>query len=302
MRGRAHVATFVLSHGRMRSGQSIAVVVPAFNEGERIMRVVTRIPGWVDLIVVVDDGSGDATAAEASEAGKRRGQTVVVRHEANRGVGAAIATGYREAAAAGADVIAVMAGDDQMDPDDLAAVGVPVVAGRAEYVKGNRFIHAERRRMPLARRAAGRVLALLTRAATGLRIDDSQCGYTALSARAVRALPLDDLWPRYGYPNDLLGMLATYRLPVLEVPVRPVYAGERSGVKPWHALVVAFVIARRRHRSPPGSSHEAMARSMISSAQRSAWPRSKQRSSSAAESRLATSVSSPSNARNAPSP
>jgi glycosyltransferase involved in cell wall biosynthesis len=286
----------------MRSGQSIAVVVPAFDEAERIARVLTRIPGWVDLIVVVDDGSRDATASVADAIGKRCGRTVVVRHDENRGVGAAIATGYRRAAEAGADVIAVMAGDDQMDPDDLASVVAPVVVGHAAYVKGNRFIHDERRRMPLARRIAGRGLALLTRAATGLGIDDSQCGYTALSARAVRALPMDDLWPRYGYPNDLLGMLAAHRLPVLEVPVRPVYAGERSGVKPWHALVVAVVIARRWYLSRRSGGHDAMARSMISSAQRSACPRSKQRSSSAAESRPATSGSSPSSARNAPSP
>lgn len=293
----------------MRSGQAIAVVVPAFNEAERVARVVMRIPGWVDLVVVVDDGSKDATATEAEVAGrrrvatgKRRGRTVVVRHDVNRGVGAAIVTGYREAAAAGADVIAVMAGDDQMDPDDLAAVVAPVVAGEAAYVKGNRFIHAERRRMPLARRIAGRGLAMLTRTATGLRIDDSQCGYTTLSSSAARTLPLDDLWPRYGYPNDLLGMLAAHGLPVREVPVRPVYTGEPSGVKPWHALVVAFVIARRWYASRRDGGHEAMARSMISFAQRSAWPRSKQRSSSAAESRLATSGSSPSRARNAPSP
>ena len=60
-----------------------------------------------------------------------RGRTVVIRHDANRGVGAAIVTGYREATAAGADVLAVMAGDDQMDPEDLAAVVTPVVAGHA---------------------------------------------------------------------------------------------------------------------------------------------------------------------------
>jgi len=229
----------------MRSGKSVAVVVPAFNESERVGRVVSRIPEWVDLVVVVDDGSRDATAHAAGDAGARRGRTVVVRHAVNRGVGAAIATGYREAARSGADVVAVMAGDDQMDPDDLAAVVDPVVAGHAAYIKGNRFQHAERRRMPLARRVAGRVLASLTRAATDLVIDDSQCGYTAISAHAARALPLDDLWPRYGYPNDLLGMLAAHGFAVGEVSVRPVYAGERSGVRGWHAAVVAFVILRR---------------------------------------------------------
>src|SRR5205814_9742656 len=106
------------------------------------------------------------------------------------------------------------------------------------------FVHAERRRMPLPRRVAGCALATLTRGATGLSIDDSQCGYTALAAHAARALPLDDLWPRYGYPNDLLGLLAAGGFSVIEVPVRPVYAGVRSGIRPWHAAVVAFVVAR----------------------------------------------------------
>jgi glycosyltransferase involved in cell wall biosynthesis len=227
----------------MWNGQVVAVVVPAFDEERRVSRVVSRIPAWVDRVVVVDDGSADETAYVAAIAGGAR--TVVLRHSENRGVGAALVTGYRHALAAGADVIAVMAGDDQMDPDDLHRVVEPVALGRAAYVKGNRFVHAERRSMPFWRRVAGKLLAALTRAATGFAIDDSQCGYTALSGRVTADLPLDDLWPRFGYPNDLLGLLAASGLSVAEVPVRPVYAGEQSGVRPWHGLVVAFVIARR---------------------------------------------------------
>jgi glycosyltransferase involved in cell wall biosynthesis len=227
----------------MWNGQVVAVVVPAFDEELRVGCVVSRIPAWVDRIIVVDDGSSDRTAEVAELAGGAR--AAVLRHPENRGVGAALVTGYRDALAAGADVIAVMAGDDQMDPDDLLCVVEPVALGRAAYVKGNRFAHTERRSMPFWRRVAGRLLAALTRAATGFTIDDSQCGYTALSARAAAALPLDDLWHRFGYPNDLLGLLAASNLSVAEVPVRPVYAGQRSGVRPWHALVVAFVIVRR---------------------------------------------------------
>jgi glycosyltransferase involved in cell wall biosynthesis len=247
----------VLSSGTMRSGKVVAVVVPAFNEVERVARVVGRIPAWVDDIVVVDDGSADGTARAARDAGTRRAaatdaapfgartRVTVLRHASNCGVGAALVTGYREAVRAGADVIAVMAGDDQMHPDDLGAVVAPVLDGSVAYVKGNRFVHADRGQMPLARRLAGRLLSALTRATTGLAVDDSQCGYTALSARAARVLPLHELWPRYGYPNDLLGMLAAHGFAVGEVPVRPVYAGERSGIRPWHAVVVAFVITRR---------------------------------------------------------
>jgi glycosyltransferase involved in cell wall biosynthesis len=226
----------------MWNGLSVAVVVPAFDEEERVGRVVSGLPAWVDRVVVVDDGSRDGTTEAARRAAG--GRATVLRHATNRGVGASIATGYAEAFRGGADVAVVMAGDDQMDPRDLADVLAPIAQGAA-YVKGNRFVHAERRRMPLERRIAGRVLAALTRFATGLDVHDSQCGYTALSARAAAKLPLSELWPRYGYPNDLLGLLGDEGLSVREVPVRPVYAGERSGIRPWHAAVVAYVILRR---------------------------------------------------------
>jgi dolichol-phosphate mannosyltransferase len=184
-------------------------------------------------------------------------------HEVNRGVGAAIVTGYRAALADGHDVLVVMAGDDQMDPVDLEPLVRAVLAGAA-YAKGNRFAHAEAHRMPLLRRAGGELLSAATRAATGLAVSDTQCGYTALSASAARELPLEELYPRYGYPNDLLGMLAARGLSVVEVPVRPVYADEASGVRAWHAAAVLGVIARRwaRERRPQPRT----ARSTMSSA------------------------------------
>ncbi|HEX2670061.1 MAG TPA: DUF1501 domain-containing protein, partial [Polyangiaceae bacterium] len=149
------------------------------------------------------------------------------------------------------DVLVVMAGDAQMAPEDLSRVVEPVALGRASYVKGNRFWHARKTDMPLARRLAGRVLALATRLATGLAVDDCQCGYTAISRAAALGLPLDDRWPRFGYPNDLLGMLAARGLSVVEVPVRPVYGDEQSGVRAWHALSILLLIARRYVRERP---------------------------------------------------
>ncbi len=220
----------------------VAVVVPAFDEADRIARVIRGIPAWVDAVFVVDDASRDGTSAIANTLADSR--VTVATHPENRGVGAAIVTGYRLALAVRADVIAVMAGDDQMDPHDLGRVVSPVTLDHADYVKGNRFMHPARRHMPFERRLAGSALALLTRAATGLDIDDSQCGFTALSAAMAARLPLEKLWPRYGYPNDLLGLLAAAGARVVEVPVRPVYAGERSGVRPWHALVVIGIVAR----------------------------------------------------------
>jgi len=227
----------------MWQSAKVAVVVPCFREARLIARTISGIPAFVDRIIVVDDGSDDDTVAAVLRAPDPRIELVV--HPENRGVGAAIVSGYRRALAADCDVFAVMAGDAQMAPEDLADIVRPVALGLASYVKGNRFRHARFRDMPVTRRVAGKLLALATRLATGLTVDDCQCGYTAISRDAALRLPLGDLWPRFGYPNDLLGMLAARGLTVCEVPVRPVYADERSGVRAWHAISILGLIARR---------------------------------------------------------
>lgn len=228
----------------MRASPRIAVVVPCYNEARLIGRMLSRLPSFVDDVVVVDDASPDQTSEVVRARAETR--TQLVRHPQNLGVGAAIASGYERACQLGAELIVVMAGDDQMDPEDLPQLLGPLLAGRADYVKGNRFVHHERHSMPRLRRLGSAVLAWWTRALTGLRVDDTQCGYTAITASMLRRLDLGSLWPRYGYPNDLLGMLATQRARIVEVPVRPVYADERSGLRPWHVLQIAGVALRRR--------------------------------------------------------
>jgi len=230
----------------MFEAKSVAVIVPAYREERLIARMLSRVPRFVDAVYVVDDASDDRTLEQAQSLGDERVRTV--RHERNRGVGAAISSGYRQALEDGFQVLVVMAGDDQMDPGDLPGLVAPVARGQADYVKGNRFRHPSSRRMPLHRRWGGRALSLLTRMTSGLDVDDCQCGYTVLSAHAARELPLGELWPRYGYPNDLLLMLAARGMRVSEVPVRPVYADEQSGVRPWHLFSVAGVIVRRALR------------------------------------------------------
>ena len=222
----------------------VAVVVPAYNESRLIARTLRSIPSFVDTIIVVDDGSRDHTGAAALAVGDPRVE--VLRLEQNSGVGRAIALGYRRAFELGAEACAVMAGDAQMDPADLARVVAPVLRHEADYVKGDRLSYpGALKRMPLTRWLGNVSLSLLTRLATGLTIRDSQCGYTALSRRAAEKLPLEQLWPRYGYPNDLLGLCSEQRLRVRDVVVRPVYGDEQSGVDLRHALfVVPYVLLR----------------------------------------------------------
>jgi glycosyltransferase involved in cell wall biosynthesis len=218
-----------------------AVVIPAYNEARAIAATVETIPAFVDHVIVVDDASVDDTAARARAAGTRRARAgfECVRHPANRGVGAAIVTGYRRALALGADAIAVLAGDGQMDPSDLPALLEPIADDAADYVKGNRFMHpAVWSEMPAARIVGNVVLSAATRVTSGYRhVFDSQCGYTAIARRALEAMELEQVAPRYGYPNDLLSRLNVAGMRVTDVPVRPIYGPHwKSGISLRTAL------------------------------------------------------------------
>ena len=227
-------------------GAKVVVVVPAFEEASRIARVIASMPAAVDHVVVVDDASHDHTADAATRAGDVRVEVIV--HATNRGVGAAIVTGYQRALALTSsprDVFVVMAGDGQMHPDDLPAVALPVVRGEADYVKGDRFADDDVARvMPRGRLVGGKVFSWLTSRAIGIPISDSQCGYTALARAACARLDLDDLWPRYGYPNDLLSQLALRNLRIAHARVRPVYADEVSRLRLSHLPRIGQLLAR----------------------------------------------------------
>jgi glycosyltransferase involved in cell wall biosynthesis len=228
----------------MYRGIRIGVVIPAFNEERAIAAAIASVPAFVDRVVVVDDASRDATATRVAIDDR----VELVRHPANRGVGAAIVSGYRRALALGLDAVAVMAGDGQMDPADLPALLDPLVDGAADYAKGNRFAHPELwRAMPATRILGNVALSLVTKLTSGYgHVFDSQCGYTAITRGALVALDLDRVFARYGYPNDLLARLNGAGQRVVDVPVRPIYgAGWRSGIRPHTVLYpIAWVLLR----------------------------------------------------------
>ena len=218
----------------------VAVVVPAYNEERQIDRVLETMPELVDRIVVVDDGSSDRTPERLAAWRERLGdRLVVVKHERRGGVGAAIASGYAYALRDGADAVAVMAGDGQMEPSELPRVLDPVVEGRADYAKGNRLFSGEAwRRTPHHRYLGNAFLSLLTKMASGYwHVADSQSGFTAIGREALGRLELDRVYPTYGVPNDLLIKLNVAGARVADVPVKALYGiGERSSMRVWAVI------------------------------------------------------------------
>jgi glycosyltransferase involved in cell wall biosynthesis len=213
-------------------GKRVAVVIPAYNEEQLLASTVEGIPDFVDRIYIVDDHSTDATLERARALPDERVQ--VIEHERNEGVGAAIVTGYHRAIAERIDVTAVMAADNQMDPDDLLHLCEPVARGELDYAKANRLFTGQAWQLiPRYRYLGNAVLSLLTKIASGYwHIADSQSGYTAVSLQYLELLDLDRIYRRYGFPNDMLVHLNVWNARVRDIPSRPIYGvGERSGIR-----------------------------------------------------------------------
>jgi glycosyltransferase involved in cell wall biosynthesis len=217
----------------MLHNKKVAVVIPAHNEEGMIKKVIETIPTFVDVVVVVDDASKDATVSIVTAIMNANKRVVLLSHSKNLGVGAAIVTGYTYARDHTIDVTAVMAGDGQMDPTELESLCFPVAENKADYVKGNRLIHPDAWKvMPKYRFIGNSVLSLLTKIASGYWfLTDTQTGYTALSLNALQKLQLNKLYKRYGFPNDMFVKLNVIRAHIKEIPIKPIYfQNGKSGI------------------------------------------------------------------------
>jgi glycosyltransferase involved in cell wall biosynthesis len=214
-------------------GHRIAVVVPAYNEELLIEETLTNVPDFVEKIYVIDDCSRDATWKNIRKAAIRDPRIVSIRHDVNRGVGASIVTGYKAALADGMGIAAVMAGDNQMDPEVLPDLLDPIIDGKCDYAVGNRLLSPEYRKgMSTWRFVGNAVLTLLTKIASGYwQMMDPQNGYTAISARALERIGLDHIYPRYGYCNDLMVRLNVCGFRMCNIPHPAKYGREKSGIK-----------------------------------------------------------------------
>ena len=225
------------------------MVVPAHDEEALLGTTLAGIPEFVDRIYVVDDGSADGTVERARAAADRDPRIAVLTRGRNGGVGAATVTGYRQVLADGLDVAVVMNADNQMDPEDLDHLVTPVARGEVDYAKANRLFTGQAWQLiPHSRYLGNAVLSLWTKIASGYwHIADAQSGYTAIGRRMLGLLDLDHLYPRYGFPNDMLVHLNVWNAKVRDVPSRPIYGvGERSGIRLWKVIPTIWWLLIRR--------------------------------------------------------
>lgn len=209
----------------------VALVIPAYRAAASVRDVVAGFGPHVDLVIVVDDGSDDGTAAAVEGAGEH---VVVLRHDRNRGVGAATKTGIAEALRRGADIVVKADADGQMDPSFVADLLAPLRVRAADATKGNRWRHGrELASMPCVRRAGNLALGFLVRAATGAwRVFDPTNGYVAWRAEVLELVDLDEADDGYRFEVSMIGLLTAAGALVRDVPIPARYRGERSHLSP----------------------------------------------------------------------
>ena len=218
-------------------GLRVAVIIPAYRAADTIAKVVTGIPPWVTAIYVVDDASHDEMAARLRAVPDPRIQLLV--HDVNRGVGGAMVTGYERALHEGMDICVKMDADGQMDPEYLLSLIEPLVSGRADYAKGNRFHDVDAlRQMPAARKIGNAGLSFLIKAASGQwHVFDPTNGYTAIHRAALTAIDLPQLHPRYFFESSMLILLRRHNAVVEDVRIPARYGDETSHLNVHRALV-----------------------------------------------------------------
>jgi glycosyltransferase involved in cell wall biosynthesis len=232
----------------MYRNKIIGVVVPAYNEETLLEQMTGTIPTYVDHIIIVDDGSTDATPDIMRRMAHDDQRVVCLFHTANLGVGAAVASGYRWCREHRIEISVVMNSDCQMNPNDLPNLLDPVVDNLTDYAKGNRLVSGEAwNKIPHIRYMGNSILTLLTKIVSGYwHVTDSQSGYTAINLKALDLLPIDRIYRGYGVPNDILVRLNILGMRVVDIPVTPIYGvGEKSNIKIYKVIfTIPFLLMR----------------------------------------------------------
>lgn len=225
----------------MYKNKKIAVVIPAYNAPNHIIKVINGLPPFIDIIVVVDDKCPRDTGKMALSKARDDARITVVFHEKNLGVGGATITGYKKAFESGCDVAIKMDSDDQMDPAYITSLIETVVTGVAGYAKGNRFSDFRKLRdMPIIRLIGNSVLSFMVKVCSGYwYLMDPTNGYTAISKDTYDKINFNKIARSYFFETDMLIHLNIYRTVIKDIPIPARYGDEESSLR-IHRIMYRF--------------------------------------------------------------
>ena len=218
----------------MHRNKRISLVIPAYNEEKLIKPTLEGVPEIIDKVYVVDDCSPDNQNEVILDCANNDSRIELLRHKTNQGPGGSIITGYLQSSKDGFDITVVVGGDYQMPLDEVGKLLDPVIDGKADYSKGNRFLLSKLydtlQRMPKTKLIGNWIITALTKVASGYyKIMDVVDGYTAITKEAIDVIDWSKAWRKYGYPMDFLIRMNAYGLKVIDVPRTAIYLkGERQ--------------------------------------------------------------------------
>lgn len=217
----------------MYKDKKISVSVPAFQEEKLISETISSIPGYVDHIVVVNDGSKDNTADEVRKAMGKDSRVSLIDSGVNEGIGASIIKAHRQGIELGADILVVMAGDNQMDPQELSKLLDKIIDEDADYAKGNRFYHTkDLYSMPRFRLFVNVFVSFLVKFCTGYwSVADPLNGYTALKAQTFKDIDTDSIAKRYDFEVSMFVQLSLIGAKVKDVAIPARYGAAVSTIR-----------------------------------------------------------------------
>ena len=212
---------------------SIGVAVPAYNEEKLIEKTLTTMPEFIDHIVVINDHSNDKTLSIIQKLQKKDKRITIIDNSENHGIGYSLTKGLKKAAELGCDRIAVMAGDAQMDPNQLSPMLDNMAKRNLDFIKANRFMHLEAlKSMPKYRRIGNIIVTILTKFATGYySIFDTQNGYVVYSKDVIERMPWNLIGNRYEFENTILIGLSIIDAKIGDFPMPALYGDETSTIK-----------------------------------------------------------------------
>ena len=216
----------------------IVIIIPAYRVERDIENVLRGIPDYIKHIIVVDDASPDSTPTVITALSNSDKRLILIQHSHNQGVGGAMVSGFKKALELGAQIVVKIDGDGQMDASYIPALITPLIQGKADYTKGNRFRDfSSLQKMPLIRRVGNLGLSFLTKAATGYwNIFDPTNGFFAIRAEVLAQLPLEKIDKRYFFETSMLANLYLLNAFVLDIPIPARYGNEKSHLSIYRTL------------------------------------------------------------------
>jgi glycosyltransferase involved in cell wall biosynthesis len=216
---------------------NIAVVIPAYEVKDQILSVLSEIDDTVSHIIVVDDNCPQKTG-EWVEKNVHDKRLIVLYHKKNRGVGGAVKTGFKKALELAADIVVKIDGDGQMDAKFIPTLIEPIIQGRSDFTKGNRFFFlSELKKMPFFRLTGNSILSFINKIVNGYwNVMDPTNGFIAVHTSCLSLISIEKLSDRYFFESDLLFRMGTIRAVVTDIPMAPKYENETSNLSVIKAL------------------------------------------------------------------